>query len=249
VGGQSGTVAIDDTGQVWGWGHWSSVGDNTTTQRTSPTKTSLATITPETFKTPSLVTSGAIDLDAGGYHNIILKENARAWSWGRNDLGQLGDNSLTDKFAPVSAYTTNKFVDISAGEQHSWAMKADGTICTWGAGNWGKLLWNEDENPRSTPVCGTIEGIACVPFLPNTGNFAHSTYMQCGSQFIAWTWGCNTDGKLGDGSISNKSTPVQVIGNKRWIDMSGGGDFTIAIDNDGCIWSWGDDSKGQLGDG
>ena len=178
-----------------------------------------------------------------------MKENNRSWSWGRNDLGQLVDNSLTNRPAPVSAYTTHKFVDISAGENHSWAMKADGTICTWGAGNWGKLLFNEDDNPRSTPTCGVIEGLVCVPFLPNTGNFAHSTFMECIGSYIAWTWGCNVDGKLGDGSISNRSTPVQVIGNKRWLDMSGGGDFTIAIDDEGRIWAWGDDSLGQLGDG
>ena len=206
-------------------------------------------INPKFSTSPVSAAGQFFDIDAGGYHTLALKENNQAWAWGRNDLGQLGDNSLTNKSSPVSVYTTHKFVDISAGEQHSLAMKADGTICTWGAGDWGKLLWTEDENPRSTPTCGVIGGILCVPFLPNTGNYAHSTYMECGTQFIAWTWGCNTDGKLGDGTITNRSTPTQVIGNKKWIDMSGGGDFTIAIDQDGHLYAWGDDSKGQLGDG
>jgi alpha-tubulin suppressor-like RCC1 family protein len=190
-----------------------------------------------------------IDIDAGGYHNIVLDDNYRAWTWGRNDYGQLGDNSLDQKSSPVSVYGDHRFVDIAAGELHTYALKADGTICTWGEGDYGKLLHHTDQSARSIPHCGTIGVEECVNLLPNTGNYMHSTLLRCSSTWQAWTWGCNTDGKLGDGSVSNKSTPTQVIGNKKWIDMSGGGNHTIAIDQDGHIYAWGDDSKGQLGDG
>jgi alpha-tubulin suppressor-like RCC1 family protein len=246
--GNGWTIAVEEGGALYTWGT-----ANWFVNSNSPVKTILTQGQPSfEFQslTPQLISGGPfIDIDCGGEHSMTLDNSNRAWGWGRNNQGQLGDNSLTDRETPVSVYGNHKFVDISAGENHTFAMKADGTICTWGAGNWGKLLWHTDENPRSTPTCGVIEGIACVPFLPNTGNYAHSTYMECGSQFIAWTWGCNTDGKLGDGTITNRSTPVQVIGNKKWIDMSGGGNFTIAIDTDGRIHAWGDDSKGQLGDG
>jgi len=190
-----------------------------------------------------------IDIDAGGYHNIALDENYRAWTWGRNDYGQLGDNSLTQRSTPTSVYGDHRFIDISAGEMHTYALKADGTICTWGAGDYGKLLYHEDQSARSIPYCGEMGAVPCVNQLPNTGNYQHSTLLKCGSSYQAWTWGCNDDGKLGDGSISHRSTPVSVLGNKKWIDMSGGGDFTLGIDENGKIWAWGDDSLGQLGDG
>jgi len=190
-----------------------------------------------------------IDIDAGGYHNIALDSNYRVWSWGRNDYGQLGDNTLDQQSIPTSVYGDHRFIDISAGEMHTYALKADGTICTWGAGDYGKLLYHEDQSARSIPYCGEREGAECIDQLPNTGNYQHSTLLRCGSTYQAWTWGCNDDGKLGDGSISHRSTPVSVLGNKKWIDMSGGGDFTLGIDENGKIWAWGDDSLGQLGDG
>lgn len=190
-----------------------------------------------------------IDIDAGGYHNIALDDNYRPWTWGRNDSGQLGVNSLSTSASPTSVYGDHRFVDISAGEFHTYALKADGTICTWGAGDYGKLLFHGDESARSIPYCGSLPAVACVNQLPNTGNYEHSTLLRCGSTWQAWTWGCNDDGKLGDGTITNRSVPTSVLGNKKWIDLTGGGNFTLGLDEDGKIWAWGDDSLGQLGDG
>jgi len=190
-----------------------------------------------------------IDIDAGGYHNIALDSNYKVWAWGRNDYGQLGVNSLDQKSTPTSVYGDHTFIDFAAGEMHTYALKKDGTICTWGAGEYGKLLHHTDQSARSIPHCGAIGAEECVNLLPNTGNYLHSTLLKCTTSWQAWAWGCNTDGKLGDGTITNRRSPVQVIGNKKWIDMSGGGDFTLGIDEDGKIWAWGDDALGQLGDG
>jgi alpha-tubulin suppressor-like RCC1 family protein len=63
-----------------------------------------------------------------------------------------------------------------------------------------------------------------------------------------WSWGYNGDGQLGDGTTTNKSSPVQIGALTTWSKISGGY-FSMAIKTDGTLWSWGYNNKGQLGDG
>jgi alpha-tubulin suppressor-like RCC1 family protein len=69
-----------------------------------------------------------------------------------------------------------------------------------------------------------------------------------------WAWGCNSFGQLGDGTATNRSTPVQIGVDKNWKYVSAGGDFSVAVtcgDATGFhsqMWTWGLNSSGQLGD-
>ena len=64
-----------------------------------------------------------------------------------------------------------------------------------------------------------------------------------------WAWGHNFDGQLGDGTTTNRSTPVQVPGLADVVAIAGGFKHTIALRRDGTVWAWGDNEFGQLGDG
>lgn len=64
-----------------------------------------------------------------------------------------------------------------------------------------------------------------------------------------WTFGRNDNGQLGDGTIRDKLTPVQVLGLSDVIAISAGGLHTIALKDDGTVWTWGSNIYGQLGDG
>jgi alpha-tubulin suppressor-like RCC1 family protein len=61
-----------------------------------------------------------------------------------------------------------------------------------------------------------------------------------------WSWGCNTNGHLGDLSVVNKSSPVQIPGTT-WCDVASGSCTVFAIKNDNTLWSWGGASNGVLG--
>jgi alpha-tubulin suppressor-like RCC1 family protein len=62
-----------------------------------------------------------------------------------------------------------------------------------------------------------------------------------------YAWGSNNSGQLGDDTIVNKSSPVQVTAAANWLQVSAGGSSSAAIKTDGTLWTWGIDNDGQLG--
>jgi alpha-tubulin suppressor-like RCC1 family protein len=65
----------------------------------------------------------------------------------------------------------------------------------------------------------------------------------------AWAWGCGGNGRLGDNTTVDKSSPVSVVGGfTDWCQFSGGGDNSLAIRQNGSAWAWGLNNNGQLGD-
>jgi alpha-tubulin suppressor-like RCC1 family protein len=57
----------------------------------------------------------------------------------------------------------------------------------------------------------------------------------------------NYYGQLGDGTNTNRNTPVQI--GSGYSAIAAGGSHTLALKGDGSLWSWGINTWGQLGDG
>src|SRR5262249_32650965 len=62
-------------------------------------------------------------------------------------------------------------------------------------------------------------------------------------------WGYNYYGQLGDGTNTNRSTPVAVSWLSHVLQIVAGTYHTCALIDDGTVKCWGSNSAGQLGDG
>ena len=63
-----------------------------------------------------------------------------------------------------------------------------------------------------------------------------------------WLWGAGTNGRLGDNTMINRSSPVQTIsGGTNWRTVDGGRDAVAATKTDGTLWTWGSGGNGRLG--
>ena len=63
-----------------------------------------------------------------------------------------------------------------------------------------------------------------------------------------WTWGHNNYGQLGQGNITNLSSPVQVGAGTNWSEIAIG-NFAVAVKTDGTLYAWGYNGSGNLGVG
>jgi alpha-tubulin suppressor-like RCC1 family protein len=232
--GYAHTCAVRGTGQIYCWGSnsYGQLGDGTATNRLTPT----------------LVSGGFTDwvaVSAGRYHTCALRSNGQIYCWGANFVGQLGDGTATNRSTPtlVSGGFTD-WVAVFAGGSHTCGVRSAGSLYCWGDNSYGKLGDGTTTN-RTVPT---------LVF----GGFSDWRKVSAGSDHtcairgsgIAYCWGGNSWGQLGNGSSSNATAPVLVYGDIiDWTQIASGSTYTCAIRGSGELYCWGENNSGQLGDG
>ncbi|MSQ27652.1 MAG: hypothetical protein EXR51_05900 [Dehalococcoidia bacterium] len=196
---------------------------------------------------PLEVTSlgGALALAAGAEHSLAVKGDGTVWAWDRNDAGQLGDGTTTDRTAPIQVPGLSNVTAVSAGYKHSVALKSDGTIWTWGLNDKGQLgIGTTVEQHAPTLVTG-ISGVTRI-----AAGYKHNIVSK--QDGTAWGWGWNLSGHVGDGSdgeVNNRLSPVQVLNLTNVVRVAAGEAHSLGLKGDGTLWSWGRNDSGQLGTG
>ena len=197
-------------------------------------------------KTTVVVPSFTDDaLHAGNQYSAFLSgSSGRAWAWGINAQGQLGNNTIITQRTPVSVLgTTKTFCNITGGGLHTIALDKNGRAWGWGFNNVGQL-GNNAIISQLTPV--SVVGTTKT-FCQIAGGISHTLALDLYGR--AWAWGGNSAGQLGDNSLLSRITPVSTVGTtKTFCQIAGGGNHTIALDKNGRAWGWGLNSSFQLGD-
>lgn len=147
-------------------------------------------------------------------HTCALTVTGEAYCWGDNGLGQLGDTAVSAATVPHAVESDGVlFSALATGGTHSCGVAANGAAYCWGNGSAGQL------GAPPTVLCATSSGsFPCSPLpLPVAGalSFASLTagnHHTCGLTVndVAYCWGLNDRGQLGDGTRTTKTTPVRV---------------------------------------
>ena len=102
------------------------------------------------IQVPGTAWTDASSGSSSGRHVLATKNDGTLWSWGRNNYGQLGISTDTNRSSPVQVPGTQWSIIMAGGEQ-SHAIKTDGTLWAWGRGACGQLGINT-ANDRSSPI-------------------------------------------------------------------------------------------------
>ena len=200
----------------------------------------------------------------GGSGNdlVLVWANNRAFAWGSNYNGQLGDNTTTDRPVPVPVTATGVLagktvVAVAAGGAHSLALCSDGTVAAWGDNTYGQLGDNTTTQ-RLVPVAvNTASGVSALfgktVVAIAAGNF-HSLAL-CSDGTVA-AWGSNDSGQLGDNTTTSRNVPVAVntasgvsaLFGKTVVAIAAAARHSLALCSDGTVAAWGLTPHGQLGD-
>jgi alpha-tubulin suppressor-like RCC1 family protein len=132
---------------------------------------------------------------------------------------------------------------IAGGNFGSLAAKSDGTVWAWGLNSNGQL-GDGTTIDRTAPV--QVSGLSDVLSV----SAAESNYsLALKSNGTVFAWGWNGYGVLGDGTSTERHTPVQVSGLSGATAVSAAYAHSLALKSDGTVWAWGLNNNGQIGDG
>jgi alpha-tubulin suppressor-like RCC1 family protein len=140
----------------------------------------------------------------GHSHCCARRSDGTVWCWGRNSSGQLGDETTTQRNAPVRvAYLTN-VVHIATGHNHSCAIRQNGTTWCWGANGSGQLGDGFTTNQlRATQMPNFLGATLLTAGNAHTCAYMGDNTVRC--------WGRGTEGQLGNNALATSYTPVQVF--------------------------------------
>ncbi len=95
-----------------------------------------------------------------------------------------------------------------SGSAHSLALKSDGTVWAWGKNNNGQV----GNNSTTNPVLGAVQVLEAVSGAPLSGITAIASgggfCLAIDSSKNLWVWGQNQNGQLGDGTTTDRTSPV-----------------------------------------
>jgi len=225
------SLGITNTGVAYAWGANSSggLGDNSVTSRL----------------TPVLVCGGLTftSIAAGAFYSLGITNTGVAYGWGSNSTGQLGDGSTASRLTPVLVCGGLTFTSIAAGQEFSLGITNTGAAYGWGLNLYGQLGDNSTTS-RLTPVlvCGVCGGLT---FTSISAGASHSLGIT--NTGVAYAWGRNASGGLGDNSTTQRNTPVLVCGGLTFSSIAAGTLFSVGATNTQLVYAWGINNVGQLG--
>jgi alpha-tubulin suppressor-like RCC1 family protein len=244
---------LGSDGHVYAWGD-NSLGllgnGSTTSSSTTPVQVSL----------PAGVTATSI---ASGYLTAYaMGSDGHVYAWGDNFWGDLGDGGVSPQscnnpsiIIPLPCATTPVQVSLPAGVTPTalaagaftgFVIGSDGHLYAWGYNAYGQL--GNGQGGQSTTPVQVLLPAGVTPTAITGGDL---TSYAIGSDGHLYAWGDNTNGQLGNSTMAESETPVQVPfpAGVTPTAISGADVSAYAIGSDGNLYAWGGDGSGQLGDG
>ncbi|KAF5306974.1 hypothetical protein FQR65_LT07196 [Abscondita terminalis] len=242
VAGQYHSMALAADGSVytWGWGIHGQLGHGSSASEHFPKLLNF--------------THSVTQMAAGHAHSLILTNEGRLYGFGSNAFGQLENSSISGNktTAPVwipvlpDIYTPIK--KIGAAYFHNIAVRADEEVYTWGASPQDVRMHQSKYAQKLNGVGGKLHqpwkssvhifgGNEKEPIEQVAVGFRHSAVLQAGKLF--------TCKNMEDEMTSSKLNQNLGILSQRFLQISCGFDFTIAMDHSGKLFAWGNNAMAQ----
>ena len=175
-------AAIKTDGTLWTWGYnrFGQIGNGTDEEYSDYYYIDEA----------QHVLNDVISVEFGLEHVVALKSDGSVWTWGGNELGQLGNGTMEGQLSPVKVM--DSATDIAAGFHHTAALKSDGTLWTWGINRQPVL---EETELDFGPTIITEPTFAIDHVADIFAGLYHNTLVKTDGS--VWSWGANYYGVLG----------------------------------------------------
>ena len=194
---------------------------------------------------PDLVVSAI----AVGTSHAAAIASQELYTWGANEVGELGQGDTLERHVPTRLATSVTFVSVVAGGDYTCGRDEVGAVHCFGANDRGQL-GQGDRTERNVPTRVPLPVAARLI----SANFEHVCALLADASLFCW--GQNFEGELGQNdsppgggepdTARDVLSPIAVPGTD-WSHVSAGNGFTCGIRFDGTLWCWGRNSGHQLG--
>ncbi|WP_236514770.1 Ig-like domain-containing protein [Sandaracinus amylolyticus] len=200
---------------------------------------------------------------SGGNSQGALLHGGTLFTWGRNELGQLGNGtldgsaygdgpaaSLPVRYTPAGA---SGLVSVVTRQTFMIALRDDGAVLTWGSNSDGQLGYAAETDCGSAGTSPCRRTPTVVPGISGAvavaAGFNHSLVLLGDGTVLSF--GQNTRGALGYATPgdADQLTPAPIPGLSDVVQVAAGSTHSLAVRSDGTVWAWGDNQYGILGDG
>jgi len=250
-------LAIREDGTLWAWGenHRGQLGVGDINNRSVPTQVLIPGGTDDDWATVTTAWGGMAP--GGSPFTLALKTDGTLWAWGGNYYGQLGlgvatgtANNHNSRNTPhqVGLHTDWEFVTV--GTSFAFGIRANGLLYSWGQNAHGQTGRNTDSGNTNAPARVGAQ----TDWRYVDAGWGHALALR--GDGMMYAWGNNQLGRTtlgGNGtSPGNTLTPQRITANNaggatRWLDVSAGAEYSLAIRSDGTLWAWGNRANGLTG--
>jgi alpha-tubulin suppressor-like RCC1 family protein len=191
----------------------------------------------------------------------------QAWCWGGGNVGQGGNGTRLSTLVPSAVAGGHAFAFVASGSGHECALTAGGEAWCWGDNHVGAVGIGAVPSPSAgcredDGVCMITVPMSVVGGLRFSAIGADEHTCALTTDGLAYCWGPNVFGQLGVGSKAGpehcgtwmiegdgcSTKPVQVQGNRSFIEIGVGYNHTCALTASGTAFCWGWNHSGVLGD-
>jgi alpha-tubulin suppressor-like RCC1 family protein len=194
------------------------------------------------------LTSHSDLLALGGFHTCAyVATGTLLRCWGRNDYGQLGDNTTITRTSPTTIDVGGAVGLLALGGFHTCAyVTASALLKCWGR-NSDRQLGDGTTANRYTPTTIDVGGAVGLLAL---GGYHTCAYLAASNGALK-CWGHNGFGQLGDGTEGNyRATPITInVGGAVGLLALGGWHTCAYVTASALLKCWGNNGRGQVGDG
>lgn len=193
----------------------------------------------------------AVDISVSDRHSCAVLDNGSVVCWGRNDGGQLGDSTTTDRTIPTltSSFGTGRTaVAVTTGIVHSCALLDNGSVSCWGSNERGQLGNGDYVGQTSPTLTAAFDSGRTVVDI--SGGREHTCALLDNGQVSCW--GYNALGQLGHGPGVGSITPLTIThsgGISNAVSISAGYEHSCAVLSNGSAMCWGSNNNGGMGIG
>jgi alpha-tubulin suppressor-like RCC1 family protein len=188
-------------------------------------------------------------VSTGTFHSCAVTTEGRAYCWGGNDKGQLGTGTTfinVSRTTPIAVVGGLRFRHVSVGYEHSCGITLDDRAYCWGLNFFGQL-GNGTQGSDYFSVSRPAEVVGGRRYRQIRAGYSHTCAITLTD--VAFCWGENNSGQLGDGTRTWRPRPVRVLSTRAWKQLSGGGAHTCGVTRTDEVFCWGSNDQGQLGNG